>query len=146
MSYYLFLCVKKKGETMSYYTSTTLKKSFENCVEELTTALEAEGFGVLTDINVRETFKKKLGVDFHNYRIIGACNPVFAHKALKAEGKIGTMLPCNVIVQEHKAGKVEVAAVDPVSSMMAVENESLKLIAEEIREKLKRVIRSLGPE
>jgi len=129
---------------MAYYIATTLHESFDKTIELVTDALQAEGFGVLTEIDVRATMKKKLDVEFRNYRILGACNPPFAHKALTAEDKIGTMLPCNVIVQEHEPGTVEVAAVDPVSSMQAVENEELAPIAGEIRARLERVINSLS--
>lgn len=125
---------------MSYYFSKTIQSSFEDAVTKTIDELKKEGFGVLTDINVKETLKKKLDVDFRNYRILGACNPPFAYKALQAEDKIGTMLPCNVVVQETEPGKIEIAAVDPVASMMAVNNESLAAIAGEVREKLKRVV------
>ena len=129
---------------MSYYMSATLHQPFDKCVEMVVEALKEEGFGVLADIDVRSTMKQKLGIEFRNYRILGACNPPFAQKALEAEAAIGTLLPCNVVVQEVKPGMVEVAAVDPVSSMQAVDNETLQPIAEEIREKLKRVVTSLG--
>jgi uncharacterized protein (DUF302 family) len=128
---------------MSYYIATTLSTSFDEAIEQVTEALSAEGFGVLTQIDVRETMKKKLDVDFRNYRILGACNPPFAYKALSAEDKIGTMLPCNVIVQELESGEIEVAAVDPMKSMQAVENESLMPIATEVRERMQRVVDSL---
>lgn len=131
---------------MSYYISTTVTEPFETAIETVTEALKGEGFGVLTEIDVRATMKKKLDVDFRNYKILGACNPPFAHKALSSEDKIGTMLPCNVIVQETDDGRVEVAAVDPVSSMQAVENESLRPIAQEIRGRLERAIASLESE
>lgn len=129
---------------MSYYMATSLSVPFEQAIDKVTEALSREGFGVLTDIDVRSTMKKKLDVEFHNYRILGACNPPFAHKALQAEDKIGTMLPCNVIVQEREAGTVEIAAVDPVSSMQAIENASLEPVATEVRERLRRVIEALG--
>jgi len=125
---------------MSYYISTTIHQPFEKCIEKVKTALQAEGFGVLTDIDIKATMKKKLNLEFHNYRILGACNPQFAYKALEAENKIGTMLPCNLIVQEREPGIVEIAAVDPVSSMQAVENDDLRPIANEIRGRLQRVI------
>ena len=128
---------------MSYYMATTLDQPFEKSIETVIEALHKEGFGVLSDIDVRATMKKKLDIEFRNYRILGACNPPFAHKALEAEDKIGTMLPCNVIVQELDTGRVEVAAVNPLKSMQAVDNEVLHTIAEEIQEKLKRVIVSL---
>ena len=124
---------------MSYYFSKIVDDSFEDAIERVTGLLGDEGFGVLTTIDVSATLKKKLDVDFQRYIILGACNPGYAHKALTAEDKIGTMLPCNVIVQEVD-GKVEVAAVDPMASMMAIENEALGGIATEVREKLKAVI------
>lgn len=128
---------------MKYYFSKTINESFEGAIEKVTEALKAEGFGILTEIDVRATLKKKLDVDFRPYKILGACNPPFAHKALLAEDKIGTMLPCNVIVQDKGNGAVEVAAIDPAASMQAVENETLGEVAEVIREKLKKVIESL---
>ncbi|MGE0932046.1 DUF302 domain-containing protein [Peijinzhouia sedimentorum] len=128
---------------MKYYHEKTLKKlSFEEAVQKVTDALKEEGFGVLTEIDVKATLKKKLDVDFYDYKILGACNPPFAYKALLAENKIGAMLPCNVIVQQSDDG-VEVAAVDPVASMQAIENKDLEGIAEEIQSKLKAVIESL---
>lgn len=128
---------------MSYYFSKTLDVPFDQAIERVTEALKAEGFGILTQIDVKETLKNKLDVDFRPYRILGACNPGFAHKALGAEDKIGTMLPCNVIVQAHDDGKTEVAAVDPVASMSAVENPNLGEIAGEVRAKLQNAINSL---
>ncbi|MCK5001910.1 MAG: DUF302 domain-containing protein [Gammaproteobacteria bacterium] len=128
---------------MSYYFSKIIDDSFEDAIERVTSLLGDEGFGVLTTIDVSGTLKKKLDVDFQRYTILGACNPGYAHKALTAEDKIGTMLPCNVIVQETTDGKVEVAAVDPMASMMAIENEALGGIATEVREKLKAVIERL---
>ncbi len=128
---------------MNYHFSKTVNVDFESAIDKVTEELQKEGFGVLTEIDVTEVLKKKLDVDFKKYRILGACNPSFAHQALQAEDKIGTMLPCNVVVQEHDNGEVEVSAVDPVASMIAVENESLGAIAGEVREKLKRVIENL---
>lgn len=128
---------------MSYYFSTTLETSFDDAIARTTDALKAEGFGVLTEIDVKKTLKSKIDVDFRPYTILGACNPGFAHKALQAEDKIGTMLPCNVIVQEIAPGKIEVAAVDPVASMRAVDNSSLGGVAGPVRDKLKAVIASL---
>jgi uncharacterized protein (DUF302 family) len=128
---------------MKYYFSKTINESFEGAIEKVTEALKAEGFGILTEIDVQATLKKKLDVDFRPYKILGACNPPFAHQALLAEDKIGTMLPCNVIVQQQDNGKVEVAAIDPVASMQAVENDSLGEVANVIREKLKSVIENL---
>lgn len=129
---------------MSYYFSKVLDTSFEEAIDKVTKELKEEGFGILTEIDVKETFKKKLDVDFRKYRILGACNPQLAHKAISAESKIGTMLPCNVIVQETENGKTEVSAVDPVASMSAVENKDLGGIAGEVREKLKTVIERLN--
>lgn len=128
---------------MSYYFTNSLDIPFDDAVERVTEALKEEGFGVLTDIDVKATLKKKLNVDFKKYRILGACNPPFAYQALQAEDKIGTMLPCNVILQEKPDGNVEVSAIDPVASMQAVENRNLGRVAEEVRTKLKRVIDNL---
>jgi uncharacterized protein (DUF302 family) len=128
---------------MTYHFSKTCDLSFEEAIRSVTEKLKTEGFGILTEIDVKETLKKKLNVDFRKYKILGACNPPFAYQALQAEDKIGTMLPCNVIVQEHGNGKVEVSAVDPVASMRAIENPALGAIAEQIRAKLKKVIDSL---
>jgi uncharacterized protein (DUF302 family) len=128
---------------MRYYFSKTLDMPFEEAIALVTEQLKQEGFGVLTEIDVKATVKKKLGKDFRNYRILGACNPPFAYRALQAEDKIGTMLPCNVIVQETATGAVEVAAIDPIASMQAIENPTLGDIAAEIQNKLKRVIGNL---
>lgn len=128
---------------MGYYFNTMLDVPFEEAVSRVTEALKAEGFGVLTDIDVKATMKKKLEVDFRNYRILGACNPGYAHRALEIEDKIGTMLPCNVIVQEHPGGQVEVAAVDPIASMQAIDDPALAGIAQEVQAKLRAVIGSL---
>jgi uncharacterized protein (DUF302 family) len=128
---------------MSYYFSKIINESFDRAIVKVVLSLKNEGFGVLTEIDVKETLKKKMDVDFQKYRILGACNPAFAYKALKAEDKIGTMLPCNVIVQEISEDEVEIAAVDPVASMKAIENPALLEIANQIQEKLKKVIKSL---
>lgn len=128
---------------MNYYFSKKLTDTFENVIEKVTNSLSSEGFGVLTEIDVKATFKKKLDVDFKQYRILGACNPTFAYKALSAEDKIGTMLPCNVIVIEQPDGTIEVAAIDPIASMMAIENSALEPIAKEVRERLSKVIENL---
>ena len=128
---------------MSYYFSKTINMTFDEAVNRVTNALSHEGFGVLSDIDVQATLKKKLDVDFRQYRILGACNPDFAHKALLSEGKIGTMLPCNVVVQELDDGKIEVAAVDPIASMSAVGNSELVDIASQVQQKLKSVIEQL---
>lgn len=126
-----------------YFTKTLHNTAFDEAITKTTKALKAEGFGVLSEIDIKATFKKKLDVDFYNYKILGACNPGFAHKALKAEDKIGMMLPCNVIVQEKEEGLIEVSTVDPLASMQAVNNSSLITIAEEVQAKLKKVIDSL---
>ena len=123
-----------------YYFAKTVQLSFDEAIERVTEELQKEGFGVLTEIDVKATMKKKLDVDFRPYKILGACNAPFAHKALKAEDKIGTMLPCNVVVQETENGNVEVAAVDPIASMQAVSNTALGEIAAEVREKLRKVV------
>ena len=129
---------------MDYYYTKTLKNiTFEDAIARVTTALQKEGFGVLTSIDIKSTLKKKLEVDFYNYTILGACNAPFAYKALQAEDKIGTMLPCNVIVQEKELGQIVVSTVDPIASMQAIENESLGEIATEVRDKLIKVIESL---
>jgi uncharacterized protein (DUF302 family) len=125
---------------MKYYISKQLNSSFETAIEKVKESLKTEGFGVLCEINIQEKLKEKLGVDFRKYTILGACNPAFAHKALLSEDRIGTMLPCNVIVQERNNNEVEVSAVDPLASMMAVENTDLAGIASEVKEKLERVI------
>lgn len=127
---------------MSYYFATRTHLAFDDAVARVTERLKEEGFGVLTEIDVRDTLRKKLGVEFRNYRILGACNPPFAYQALTAEDKIGTMLPCNVIVQDSDDG-VEVAAIDPVASMQAVRNERLAEVAGEVRTRLRRVIEGL---
>jgi uncharacterized protein (DUF302 family) len=125
---------------MEYYFTKVLNASFEEAVERATAALKTEGFGIISEINIHEKLHEKLGVDFKKYRILGACNPGYAHKALQAEDKIGTMLPCNVIVIDQGDGKTEVAAVNPVASMMAIHNPSLEPIAMEVTEKLKRAV------
>jgi uncharacterized protein (DUF302 family) len=128
---------------MNYYFNKTVEGNFEDIVQKTIEALKKEGFGVLTDIDVTATLKKKLDVNFKKYRILGACNPPFAFKALQAEDKIGTMLPCNVIVQEIADGEIEVAAIDPIASMQSINNPKLEEIASQIQEKLKKVINSL---
>ena len=128
---------------MKYYNGKVVSMSFDEAIDKVTVELQKEGFGVLTEIDMQATMKKKLDEDINQYRILGACNPPYALEALKNEDKIGLMLPCNVIVQEHDNGSIEVSAVSPMASMMAVENEALKGVAEEIEEKLKNVIRQL---
>jgi uncharacterized protein (DUF302 family) len=125
---------------MTYYFSKTVRLDFDEAVSRTTQALKEEGFGILTEIDVKSTLKKKLNVDFRKYRILGACNPPFAYKALQAENKIGTMLPCNVIVQETADGEVEIAAIDPIASMKAIDNPGLHEIAETIAQKLKIIV------
>lgn len=129
---------------MKYYFEKELNTTdFNEVIEKVTSALKEEGFGILTEIDVKETMKKKLDKDVLPYKILGACNAPYAFKALEAENKIGTMLPCNVIVRQTDHNTMEVAAVDPVASMQAVSNEALGPIAQEIQEKLKKVIESL---
>ena len=125
---------------MNYYFSKITDSSFEEVVVKVANELKKEGFGILTEIDVRETLKKELDVKFQKYKILGACNPPFAYEALQAENKIGVLLPCNVIVQELPDGKVEVAAIDPVQSMQIVGNPTLKAVAEQIRTKLRDVM------
>lgn len=125
---------------MSYYFSKITDASFDEVLTKVADELKKEGFGILTEIDVRETLKKKLDVDFQKYKILGACNPQFAYQALQVENKIGVLLPCNVIVQELSDGKVEVAAIDPVQSMQVVGNPTLKLVAEQVQAKLRTVI------
>jgi uncharacterized protein (DUF302 family) len=128
---------------MTYHFSKRLDVPFDQAVTRVIEALKREGFGVLTDIDVSATMKAKLGEDFRPYRILGACNPQLARRALQLEDKIGTMLPCNVIVQQHADGGVEVSAVDPVASMQAIKNPGLAEIAQEVQAKLKKVVASL---
>ncbi len=130
---------------MRYYISTVVEdgSTFEQVIDRTLEALKGEGFGALTDIDVRATMKKKLNAELYNYRILGACNPTYAYQAILAEDKIGTMLPCNIIVQERKPGIIEVSAVDPLESMKAIENPDLGHIAKEVREKLSHVIDSI---
>jgi uncharacterized protein (DUF302 family) len=128
---------------MSYHFSKTLTLPFDEAIEKVTAALADKGFGVLTTIDVKATLKKKIDVDFRPYTILGACNPTFAHKALLSEDKIGTMLPCNVVVQDAGDGAVEVSAVDPIASMQAIENPDLGVIANEVQALLKGIIEEL---
>ena len=129
---------------MSYYFNKVLKnQDFDAVIVKVTEELKNQGFGVLTEIDVKATLKKKIDVDFRKYRILGACNPTFAHKALNAEPHIGVFLPCNVIVQENNEGDIEVSAVDPIASMSTVENESLGEIATEVQQMMKKVVENL---
>jgi uncharacterized protein (DUF302 family) len=132
-----------RGEDMAYTFNRLLDVSFDKAVSRVTEELGREGFGVLTEIDVQQTLKRKLDVDFRRYLILGACNPPFAYEALQREDKIGVMLPCNVVIQEVEDGGIEVAVVDPVASMAAVDNVELGRIAGQVQEKLKRVVDSL---
>ena len=128
---------------MTYYFSKTLSIGFDEAVRCTTEALKQEGFGIITEIDVKQTLKAKIGVDFRNYRILGACNPKLAHEALQLEDKIGTMLPCNVVVQEISSNETEIAAIDPVASMQAVDNPRLMQAARRVQELLRRVVEAL---
>jgi len=128
---------------MSYYYTKITDYGFDEAIEKVTEELQKEGFGVLTEIDVTATFKKKINVDFRPYRILGACNPHFAHQAIQDEEKIGNILPCNVIVQQLDNGKVKVSAVNPMASMMAVKNDALEDIATQVSNKLENVIKQL---
>jgi uncharacterized protein (DUF302 family) len=128
---------------MSYYFSKALPIAFDEAVRRTTDILKQEGFGIITEIDVKETFKKKINVDFRSYRILGACNPAMAHEALQIEDKVGTMLPCNVVVQDIGGGRSEVAAIDPVASMQAIDNPRLKEAAARVQASLRKVIASL---
>lgn len=128
---------------MTYYFAKQLACGFDEAIERTTEALQRAGFGIITEIDVTSTLKKKIGADFRNYRILGACNPMIAHEALKIEDKIGTMLPCNVIVQDVGGGRIEVAAIDPVASMQAVDNPALREPATQVQAMLKDVVDSL---
>ncbi len=128
---------------MEYYISKTVKGTFDEVVSKVKDELKKEGFGVLTEIDIKNTLKNKLDVDFRKYTILGACNPGYAHNALLAEDKVGTMLPCNVIVQETDEGEIEVAAVNPVASMMAIKNPKLEQLAADVTEKLRNAVEGL---
>ena len=128
---------------MSYYLGKMLPIAFDEAVTRTMDALKKEGFGILTEIDVKETLKKKIGVEFQSYKILGACNPALAYEALKLENKVGTMLPCNVVVRDAGDGQTEVAAIDPVASMQAIDNPALKRAAEQVRAKLERVVAEL---
>ena len=128
---------------MSYYFSKTLTLPFDAAVRRATEVLKVQGFGIITEIDVKDTFKKKIDVDFRAYRILGACNPRLAHEALQLEDKIGTMLPCNVVMQDVGGGRTEVAAIDPVASMQAVDNPKLKQAAERVRALLKTAVEAM---
>ena len=129
---------------MSYYLGKMLRTPFADAVARTTEALKKEGFGIITQIDVKATLKSKIGVDFPAYQILGACNPTLAYEALKLENKVGTMLPCNVVVRDAGGGNTEVAAIDPVASMQAIDNPELKRAAENVREKLQKVVDGLS--
>jgi len=137
------LLLKLKDAKMNYYNTKTVDYSFDEALQRIPEELKKEGFGILTEIDVQATLKKKLGVDFRKYKILGACNPPFAYKALQSENNIGVLLPCNIVVQENQDGKVEISAVNPMRSMQAVGNENLMEVAEEISSRLNRVLASL---
>jgi len=128
---------------MKYYFNKVVDMTFDEAIVKVTEELKKEGFGVLTEIDVTGTLKKKIDVEFRKYRILGACNPKFSYKALLEEDKIGTMLPCNVIVQEKPDGRIEVAAVDPIASMQAVQSTKLGEIASQVQSKLKQVVENM---
>src|SRR5664280_999555 len=128
---------------MEYYFSKTMSLSFDEAIIRVTDVLKSEGFGIISEIRMHEKLKEKLGVDYKKYTILGACNPGYAYKALQVEDKIGTMLPCNIVVQELSANNIEVAAVNPIASMMAIQNPALIGIAKEVTDKLQVVIRRL---
>jgi uncharacterized protein (DUF302 family) len=128
---------------MEYYFSKTISLSFDEAINRVTDVLKSEGFGIITEIQMHEKLKEKLGVDFKKYTILGACNPAYAYKALQVEDKIGTMLPCNVVIQELSGNQIEVAAVNPIATMMAIQNPQLAGIANEVTDKLREVISRL---
>ena len=128
---------------MNYYNTKLVNLSFENAITKIVDELKKEGFGILTEIDIKETLKKKLDVDFRKYKILGACNPPFAYKALQVENKIGTMLPCNVIIQETEDGEVEVSTINPLVSMQTVKNHQLEVVAAQVSDKLKKVLEAV---
>lgn len=128
---------------MKYYFNKIIEGDFENVIQKVEGLLKEEGFGVLTEIDVKETLKKKIDVEFRNYKILGACNPNFAHQALQLEDKIGVMLPCNVVVQELEDGRIEVFTIDPITTMEVINNPELLKIANQVAEKFQKIIDSL---
>lgn len=128
---------------MTYHNTKIVKSAFEEAIQKVTEELKKEGFGILTEIDVKETLKKKLDVDFRKYRILGACNPPLAYKALQTEENIGVMLPCNVIVQEKNDGTVQVSAINPLVAMQSVGNPALEEVAKTVSQKLQKVINNL---
>jgi len=129
---------------MTYYLAKTVSKTYDEALAAVTEALKGEGFGVLTEIDVKETLKKKLDIDFPKYKILGACNPPLAHKALSTENQVGVLLPCNVVVQEHPDGRVEVSAMDPAAAMQSIGNPKLDEIANDVRGRMERVLAKLS--
>jgi len=130
----------QKQETMAYYYSKTVKTTFDEAIGKVTAALATEGFGVISEVDLHEKIKNKLGVDFKKYRILGACNPAYSYRALQAEDKIGVMLPCNVVVIEQEANNIEIAAVNPAEAMMSVHNDVVSDVATEVGEKLRKAL------
>jgi len=128
---------------MNYYFTKKTSLSFDDAITKMTSALTEEGFGIISEIDVKDTLKKKIDVDFRNYKIFGACNPVFAHKAILLEDKIGTLLPCNFIVQEQGDGSTEVSAINPLETMAGIDNIKLKVLAYEVGERLKRILNNI---
>ncbi|MDP2036114.1 MAG: DUF302 domain-containing protein [Ignavibacteria bacterium] len=128
---------------MAYYNSKVVNYSFDDAIIKVTEELKKEGFGILTEIDVKETLKKKLQVDFRKYKILGACNPPFAYKALQAEENLGVLLPCNIVVQEKEDSTIQVSAINPMESMQAVQNEALGEVASEVSARLKKVLENL---
>jgi len=128
---------------MEFSFTKTIHISFEEAIQKITEALKVEGFGIITEIDMKSTLKNKLDIDFYNYRILGACNPNFAYRALQAEDKIGLMLPCNVVVQEKNIGEVEISAINPTATMRAIDNDDLHAVALEVSSSLKKVIDSM---
>lgn len=129
---------------MKYYISKTVSMSYDEAIEKTTAALKEQGFGVLTEIDMQGTLKKKLGVDFHKYQVLGACNPNFAHQALQVEDKVGVLLPCNVVVQEKEEGSVEIAAMDPVSALGIIENSEMDAIAKQVRDAVSKALNAVA--
>lgn len=128
---------------MQFDLSKTINGNFIEAIEQVTASLKTEGFGVITETDLKDKFKEKLDIDFRNYKILGACNPRLAYEAIQVEDKLGVMLPCNILVQEHTDGRIEVSAINPLASIGALENEKIKMLAQEVSEKLKRVIDNL---
>ncbi|MER2996594.1 DUF302 domain-containing protein [Pontibacter populi] len=128
---------------MSYHVSKKINGSFDEATTRVKEALQQEGFGVISEIDLKQKFKEKLQVDFRNYKILGACNPKLAHQAIQQEPTIGVMLPCNVLLQEHENGEVEITAINPMETMAAVDNPNLTVLAKEVSQKLKKAINNV---